>query len=467
MTGADGLRTRMVAFVFGCDQYIMRSNMERIAILFPSNDSDINTVDSKYADEYDVCESMECFYPVLYNEHTFAEGETLKVNKKSPIKTMYCIKRGGYTPSERTDEMYHGLKRYGYRPAIKFNRYYSWNSWPEEVDRYNLHIDFEPKNFRPYHRYIREFSNSPAWFPDLDTFKKFLPAVPRSLEGVLTDKDGSALVVNEIESWEQIEALIRRASDEDLDKYTNTYHDSPVWFSKFVDIATVEGINIEWRVFYYGGQQIYITPKEVVPAGVKLPFPPKDVLKSKAKYGFVVADIALDTESKWWILNSCPGEVATVPKGGYVKDYYKALANALVNESNLPEFCFSLVADVIDQHPLGGSGNVVKGMRHFNAGETVVFADAFWGMGAERCTVIGVPKYSDDPVGVNVDTRWLVNFRVKKITDKRFLKAIFTNRLREPFEIDRKTYLTCRYTNFNEPIEELQELADMFNARRV
>lgn len=66
---------------------------------------------------------------------------------------------------------------------------------------------------------------------------------------------------------------------------------------------------------------------------------------------------------------------------------------------------------------------------------------AFFGQGAERCTVIGVPKYSDHVIGVVIDTELIDHFELEKVEDREVLRAMFLNRLRERFDKPRKTDL--------------------------
>ena len=55
----------------------------------------------------------------------------------------------------------------------------------------------------------------------------------------------------------------------------------------------------------------------------------------------------------------------------------------------MPNSSYALVAEIVQEHKIGKMKRTVPGSRHFKSGETVIFADAYWGMGAERKNTSG------------------------------------------------------------------------------
>ena len=445
--------------------------MEQIAILFPSEDSEATEVALAFLDEYQTVKHIPQFFPVLYNEKAFMDGQKLKVSAVAPVKTMFCIRRGHTICGGQANNLLHSLKRCGYQPAIKFCRYCD-ASWPDVEDDHihsDCYCDRKPEVLQPYHRYERKMLYSPiiwgtAWFPDIDLVNSFMPAVLKTDDGVIEDENGRAKVFRTKLTWEEFDDLLLKVCDVNLDDYTNTFKHSPLWLEKVVDIEEIEGVPCEWRVFCYGGKAFYMTPKHALPAGVNLPRPSEQVMREEMKISsFRAIDFALDKSGKWWVLKNDGAEISKIPSCGSVSEFYTKLAEAVQAEDGIPKFCYALVADIVEEHKIGSPARIVKGSRHFRSGETVVYADGFWGDGAERSTVIGVPKYSDYPVAVSIATQLLTNFRVEKITDERFLKAIFTGRLKENFEKERKTLLSAWWFTPKRDLRKLNEMADMFN----
>lgn len=105
-------------------------------------------------------------------------------------------------------------------------------------------------------------------------------------------------------------------------------------------------------------------------------------------------------------------------------------------------------------------------MERRTPGKKDAFANAFWGQGAERCTVLGVPKYSDNLVGVVLRSDLLEDFRCERTADEAVIRALATNRLGEPFERKRETSLRGYYELWGQSEDvrrHIEERAEDFN----
>jgi len=194
------------------------------------------------------------------------------------------------------------------------------------------------------------------------------------------------------------------------------------------------------------------------------PAPPKEHLEACSKSScFSYIDLAMDTSGRWWVLKVAACEHAPALGIAPAQSFYSALAQAIEDGPREPEWVWCLAANVVSQHEIGEEHVIVEGSRHFLPGTKVYCASMFWGMGGERCTVIGVPKYSDYPIGVVMRTDHLVDFRLERVTDPKIIKALCTNRLKERFERHRSTVLIGERGNRDEDKEEIERLAKMFN----
>lgn len=315
----------------------------------------------------------------------------------------------------------------------------------------------------PYHWHRSDRRKGYIWSPDPHVYRRLGPAVAKGRSGILRDGSGDPVVFDELR-WYEVDRAIASMCDEPLDKLNGTFLPAPVRFERFVDVARVAGAPVEWRAFFYEGRLVYLCPKHAVSAPA--PQPPAEMLGLvRADASFRAIDFAEDASGRWWVLGDDRGDRARVPAGGSPSRFYERLAQEIEKGADFPDWCWCLVADVVSDHRVREGKVAVPGSRHFGPGTKVCFSNGFWGLGAERCTVVGIPKYSDYPVGVVVRTDLLRNFRLERVTDPALLKALYTNRLREPFERDRRTWVEGLWSTTDEDRAEIEKLADMFNKR--
>ena len=100
-------------------------------------------------------------------------------------------------------DLEHSLKHYGYRPAIKYSRYYL-GSWPDVIDdNFYSKCARKPEVLYAYHRYERKSLDGTkfwgiSWFNSQgdDALTKFRPAIFRTLDGVIEDEDGKPKTIS-------------------------------------------------------------------------------------------------------------------------------------------------------------------------------------------------------------------------------------------------------------------------------
>lgn len=436
--------------------------MDRIAVLFPASGADLADARDDWKSEYEACAGCDLFMPVLYDEDGFAGGSDLKVSSPAPSKKTYCIRRGRALSGEEDDRMAHALKRMGYEEAFR-SLGMTLRPWKEPPSGSPRIEEFKPKTLLPYHRHRSDRRKGYVWSPDPHVYRTFGAAVAKGPSGILRDGSGDPIVFEQL-PWYEVDQVIASMCNEPLDKLNDTFWNAPVWFERFIDIAKVGGAPVEWRAFFYEGRLVYRCPKHA--GSTSIPEPPAEMFGPvRADASFRAIDFAEDASGRWWVLGDDCGDYTHVPAGGSPSRFYERLAQEIERGADYPDWCWCLVADVVPDHRIGEDKITVPGSRHFGPGTKVCFSNGFWGLGAERCTVVGIPKYSDYPVGVVVRTDLLRNFRLERVTDPALLKALYTNRLREPFERDRRTWVEGLWSTTDEDRAEIEKLADMFNKR--
>jgi len=88
-----------------------------------------------------------------------------------------------------------------------------------------------------------------------------------------------------------------------------------------------------------------------------------------------------------------------------------------------PAWIWCLVGNIVDERFSGKTKMLEEGTKHFRAGAKLYCIDAFWGMGGERYTVIGLPRKSNKLIKIVIDRKFITNFRVQKVFDKRVINS--------------------------------------------
>lgn len=433
--------------------------MERIAVVFEAENETFERPSEAFSEEYAACLSVPFFFPVLANLSQFSHGEELKVSRPAPVKHMYCfIRTCGLDYGKRT-ELEHSLKRNGYELTL-FDRYPP--SLLHELGSVKVKAR-EPKRTQPYHRHL-DCCGSYTWWPGTLTPRKILPAVLKLSSGkILRNADGSPKVFREILGKYEAGKIIDEVLGPEVNTYTETFHSVPLWFEQYVDIATNEGVPVEWRAYYYLDRLFYLCPKDRFAQEMDIAAPPQSMMTTPPDWGmFCSVDYALDTSGDWWVLSRREGQFSPLPKGGDPAEFLQSLADEIRHGYDYPDWSWCVMGTIVERHRIGERKVEVSGTRHFKAGQRVYVVDGYFGLGAERCTVIGKPKYSDRYICVDMDTDLIENFSVEKVTEDIILRAIYTRRLYEEFERSDSPIRSC-WGNDDEDFEDAKKFADYSN----
>ena len=91
-------------------------------------------------------------------------------------------------------------------------------------------------------------------------------------------------------------------------------------------------------------------------------------------------------------------------------------------ESNQPRWC--VVGNVVAERLHGSEGDVRRGTKQFSPGTKVYLVDAYWGMGGETVSVLGLARRPKRWISVDVSARVLENWRAKLIYDPGVLRRL-------------------------------------------
>ena len=437
--------------------------MGRMAVLMPSLPGSPAIVHPDYADEYAACSASDYFFPVLYNELEYLwAGEKLAIANPAPVKSQYCIMRGEPLSWMFNDELSHVLRRSGYYRALGNFGVFGPTHKPAPS---GMNECLYPRQVQPYNKYEDHWKpGSYRWFPSIDVIRTALPAIAKNGRRVLRGVDGKPKVFLDID-YDVVNAVVAEFHDEPIPSWESR---APVWFEEYLRIDEDQGVPVEWRVFSYMGRVFYSCPKRHVEDLGHFPSPPETAMAGARSWDFGFYDIALTTGGDWKVLKEGDGEFAKVPDGGSASEFYANLEAEMRRGQDIPEWSWCLVGNIVESHPFGPDKRTVYGTKHFRPGTKVYIVDAFWGGGGDRCTVLGVPRYVDHLIGVHMDTTLIRNFRCEKVYDRDVLKAMFTNRLTEEFERERKTNVNTTYWDDSEwsrkRIEDFAESANKIMA---
>lgn len=432
--------------------------MEGIAIIFETADGSLERPAEEFSREYNASLSCPSFFPVLANLAQFCRGEELKVDHPAPVKRMHCLLRSRKCDLAKSKELKHALKRNGY-DLVVFSGYSHSCRLDKKSDGVKALV---PEKVQPYHRYL-DRRKKHAWYPDTLTPPEILPAIIKlSSGGILRNPDGSPRVFRENVGKYEADEIIAESLGPEIDQYTGTIRRAPLWFEQYVDTASEGGIPVEWRAYYYLGRLFHLCPKCRIPEG-GITAPPREMVEASPDWSmFCSIDYALDTRGRWWILSKREGQFSPLPAGGDPIAFLQGLAEEIEHGYDYPAWAWCVTGTIVQSHRIGERKVEVKGSRHFAAGQKVYVIDGYFGLGAQRCTVVGRPKCSDRYVCVDMDTDLIENFAVEKVADDTILRAIYTGRLYEKFERDSARIWSC-WGNVDEDYEKAKRFADYSN----
>lgn len=93
-------------------------------------------------------------------------------------------------------------------------------------------------------------------------------------------------------------------------------------------------------------------------------------------------------------------------------------------------WCWCLVGNIVQEHEYGEEHETKYGTKHFSRGTKVFLAPVQWGDGYENIVVIGLPRYGQKYIEVITRSKYIENFRMKKVYKPAILKRICTSKYR-------------------------------------
>ena len=89
-----------------------------------------------------------------------------------------------------------------------------------------------------------------------------------------------------------------------------------------------------------------------------------------------------------------------------------------------PDARWGVVANVVEERLYGTEGEIRSGTKHFSPGTKVHYVSAYWGMGGEQVTVLGLARGSRRWITIDLDVRVLENWRAKVIYEPAVLRRL-------------------------------------------
>ncbi len=93
-------------------------------------------------------------------------------------------------------------------------------------------------------------------------------------------------------------------------------------------------------------------------------------------------------------------------------------------------WCWSLVGNIVPEHEYGEEREIKYGTKHFSRGTKVFIAPTQWGDGYEKIVVIGLPRYGNKYIEVITKSKYIENYRMKKVYKPAILKRMCLSRYR-------------------------------------
>lgn len=91
-------------------------------------------------------------------------------------------------------------------------------------------------------------------------------------------------------------------------------------------------------------------------------------------------------------------------------------------------WCWSLVGNIVQEHEFGEEREIKYGTKHFSRGTKVFIAPTQWGDGYEKIVVIGLPRYGQRYIEVITQSKYIENYRMKKVYKPAILKRMCLSR---------------------------------------
>lgn len=91
------------------------------------------------------------------------------------------------------------------------------------------------------------------------------------------------------------------------------------------------------------------------------------------------------------------------------------------------KYIWSLVGNIVDEHPFGDQKEKKRGTKHFSPGTKVYCFPPQWGDGYEKIYVIGRPRQTTQFIKVIIKSRLVTNWRIQKVYSPFIMQAMAKN----------------------------------------
>ena len=428
--------------------------MDKVAILFPSDNPGLGIVSPTFVEEYRACSKQDSFEIALYNHDAFLAGARLKVVPIASAKTVYCLVRGASMSLEDYERLCKELKYFGFKPIVIEDA--CWDLYHDEMN-YLLPSGWEhlALNFVR----IDEGDRGKGWTWALKWLEELGPFVLRDRSGAIMSGD-TPQVFEPPENMTRLDEIIDIAADFKK-KHNKRYAllSENVVAQPYQNIMTIDGIPAEWRAYYFDGQLFYLCPKKDSSLGTDL-ITNSGFLERLEQdiVPFCAMDLVLTENGNWRCLRYFDGQFSSVPAGGNVEAFYKNLAQVVSSSPHIPEWSWCLVGDIVEKHPFGKQKLIVRGSKHFYPGTKVYIACELGGNGWERVCVLGIPRYTDKLVSVMMPIDLICNLRLEKVYDKKIIASMKNGHLGQFFCLMNPAQIRFGWDNSDESLKVINIL---------
>ena len=105
-------------------------------------------------------------------------------------------------------------------------------------------------------------------------------------------------------------------------------------------------------------------------------------------------------------------------------DTFEINSNYIFFDLDSIEWVYCLVGNIIEKHEYGENKEIRYGTKHFSPGTKVYCYPDFHG-NYERVYVVGKPRNTFKLIKVMMQVKYITNFRLKKVYDRRIIKDMF------------------------------------------
>ena len=118
-----------------------------------------------------------------------------------------------------------------------------------------------------------------------------------------------------------------------------------------------------------------------------------------------------------------------------LEEYYEKYKSTIVEsyedfKKQGHSWCWCLVGNIVQEHEYGEKHEIKYGTKHFSRGSKVFLAPAQWGDGYENIVVIGLPRYGSKYIEIIIRSKYIENYRMKKVYKPAILKRMCSSQYR-------------------------------------